>query len=382
MILTNLLNLKGIKRIFSVAAGNPGEIKLVSETSNIRIPEYISFNGNSCTTSDYEIFYVEGDSMSAEDIHKRDLLFAKKLAISDKTQIKNNDLLVFKVDKELYKKHYPDHPDPIDYKLRKFSHFIDLSLDDDTIVNNVRNVILEVDQKKYREKFIKKLARAREDFKDESLILLSITYLNVSLDFSLHPLRDLFAKIEYIANWTNKTYSFDKVVSVNSNSNIRYIQAIKYLSENKIDRYISGITEEFRANALKEIINVSESYIRGAFNKYSDVFNTEQNDVIKSFLKKENTSFHILLYTKPDTEQIEKLQDLSETRNQIIVRTSNGVMFTRDDKGITFCVGDDSMYILKPDTTQSLIECNFKDHDYCGKLIDLFDKYFNVQEEL
>jgi hypothetical protein len=380
MGLYSFLKNSTVRRIFSVAAGDPGQVDLLSSNDMHRVIFTDKCNNElEKQSADYIIFKVEGNSMAIENIHKGDYLLANELSLQEKTQIKKNDILIFKVDKVLFQKHYPEKTNPIDYKLRKFCDYINLSLTDDTILANVRSVIYEINQPKYKDIFLKKLARARNDFKDESLILLSVTYLNNSIDFSLHPIKDLFAKAEYLCNIKNSdnTLICDQATSISSTTAQRLFSAIKYLAENKIDRYISGVTTEFRDNVLKAILTTSQNKIRGAFAEFSDIFNNGQIGQIKNILSK-GVSLEVVIYNELSQDNILFLrQNLFDYLHQIIIKASGiDKKFLKDGEAISFCIGDDSMYILRPNIEQSLVESNFKDNELCEKLTTLFDTNF------
>ena len=386
-MIEKLLKHLGLDNILSVAAGSPGEVRLVNEGDRIHIPETIPGTDN-VDMSNLEAFHVVGNSMSLENIRKGDILFGKKLGQHEKTQIKNGDLVVFKVDPVLYKKHYPDVSIKVDFKLRKFCDYINLSLDDETILAKVSSVIHEVELKKCRDHFFKKLARARQDFENETLILLSVTYLESEnrLDFSLHPLKDLFAKIEYIAELqkSGETLIVANILPVASTTEQRTTKAIDYLVENKINRFITGSKESFRIKVLAKIITEAQSNIRGSFNDIDDIFgNSDLLDSLITFFAKEGYA-KILIYNKPDgdLDNILKKYDLLDYKHLLSIKTSNGVKFTRDGIGITFCVGDDSMYVLRPNATKPLVECNFNNTISSKDLIDLFDGHFTEQENI
>lgn len=372
------------KRIFSVAAGDPGQVDLLSNNDMLRV-----IFTEQCKSeldkdpNEYILFRIEGNSMAIENIHKGDYLLAKELSLQEKTQIKKNDILIFKVDKALFKKHYPDKESPIDFKLRKFCDYINLSLADETILANARSVIYEINQPKYKERFMQKLIRARNDFKNESLILLSVTYLNNCIDFSLHPLKDLFAKVEYLGSFKNSDNILicKQATPISSTNSQRLYSAINYLAEKNIDRYISGVTTSFRDNVLKTILTASKLKIRGVFVEFADIFNNDHIGQIKTFLSS-GGYFDVVIYKDLSQENISFLKDnLLDYSPQLVIKNS-GVdkKFLKDGEAISFCTGDDSMYILRPNIEESLVESNFKDSELCGKLIKLFDDNFvNLQ---
>lgn len=369
-----------VGRTFSVAAGDPGRVDLLSDSGNHRV--VLTDNCKKefeISIDDYIFFKVEGNSMAIENIRKGDYLLAKDLDLQEKTQIKKNDILIFTVDKSLFLKHYPEKENPIDYKLRKFCDYINLSLPDDTILANVRSVIYEINQPKYKERFIKKLTRARTDFKNESLILLSVTYLNDSIDFSMHPIKDLVAKAEYLCNIQDSegVLNCNQMIAISSTADQRLFKAIKYLAETKIDRYISGVTPEFRDNVLKTILSLSQQKVRGAFVNFSDIFNNGQIGQINTLLSR-GIAIEIVVYNEVSQDNISYLKSkFSNYVCNLEIKISGAdKKFLKDGQAISFCIGDESMYILRPDVEQSLVESNFKDKELCEKLIRLFDENF------
>lgn len=375
----SFFNYRTFRKIFSVAAGDPGRVDLLSGNDlHVEFTDQCK-NDLEKESKDYILFKVEGNSMAIENIHKGDYLLAKELSLQEKTQIKKNDILIFKVDKDLFEKHYPEKESPIDYKLRKFCDYINLSLPDETILMNARSVIYEINQPKYKERFIKKLTRARNDFQEESLILLSVTYLNNCIDFSMHPFKDLFAKAEYLCNTeiSKNTLLCNQVISISSTTDQRLYNAIKYLAENVIDRYISGMAISFRDNVLKAILTTSKSIIRGAFVNFEDIFNNEQIGQIKAILSK-GAHLNIVIYNEISPENIAFLKEnLADYPKQFDIKVSGSDKnFLKDGKAISFCIGDDSKYILRPDIEKPFVESNFKDKELCATLISLFDTNF------
>ena len=74
------------------------------------------------------------------------------------------------------------------WKFRTFISFSNEENDNETIIAQVTPVMSEIQQPHIREKFIKKLDEAKKVLKDESLLLLSVNYLNEDIDFSFHSL--------------------------------------------------------------------------------------------------------------------------------------------------------------------------------------------------
>lgn len=77
----------------------------------------------------------------------------------------------------------------------------------------------EIQQPHIKEKFIKKLDEAKKVLKGESLLLLSVNYLNEDIDFSFHTLADLYARVDYIAKIekNGEHNEIKELISVNEN---------------------------------------------------------------------------------------------------------------------------------------------------------------------
>ena len=90
------------------------------------------------------------------------------------------------------------------------------------------------------------------------------------------------------------------------------------------------------------------------------------------------------IYNELNEDNILFLQNnLLDYTQQIVIKASGlDKKFLKDGEAISFCIGDDSMYILRPDIEQSLVESNFKDNELCEKLTTLFDTNFASLETI
>lgn len=108
--------LTGNKKNQLIAAGNPVELKPVDirsyESDNISISEEIQSSYKEKNLSGYDIFNVIGNALAIEDIHQGDLVLGKILNAEEKTQIKSEDVLIFRINHESERyKNFPNIPD-------------------------------------------------------------------------------------------------------------------------------------------------------------------------------------------------------------------------------------------------------------------------------
>ena len=59
-----------------------------------------------------------------------------------------------------------------------------------------------------------------------------------------------------------------------------------------------------------------------------------------------------------------------------IKQTPQGAQFARNDNGIksgiTFCLGDEDMYVLRPNMNAPFVECNFNNRDFYDMISPIF----------
>ena len=108
--------LTGNKKTQLIAAGNPVELKPVDirsyESDNISISEEIQSSYKEKNLSGYDIFNVIGNALAIEDIHQGDLVLGKILNAEEKTQIKSEDVLIFRINHESERyKNFPNIPE-------------------------------------------------------------------------------------------------------------------------------------------------------------------------------------------------------------------------------------------------------------------------------
>lgn len=380
--------LTGNKKNQLIAAGNPVELKPVDirsyESDNISISEEIQSSYKEKNLSGYDIFNVIGNALAIEDIHQGDLVLGKILNAEEKTQIKSEDVLIFRINHE--SERYKNFPNIPDFKLRKFRTFISFSNeenDNETIIAQVAPIMSEIQQPHIKEKFIKKLDEAKKVLKGESLLLLSVNYLNEDIDFSFHTLADLYARVDYIAKIekNGEHNEMKELISVNENKDEHLKKALQYLASHKINQYFCSTKESFRKEALINIFTHAQSQIRGAFNRLSDI--TNDNELmfkLSEFLRK-GGKVDLIVYNNDQwtLEQFVAHYNLGDWAARISIKqTPQGAQFARNDNGIkngiTFCLGDEDMYVLRPNINAPFVECNFNNRDFYDMISPIFEQ--------
>ena len=100
--------------------------------------------------------------------------------------------------------------------------------------------------------------------KNESLLLLSVNYLNKDIDFSFHCLSELYAKIEYVAKIKedNENFIIQNITSIDENKEENLKKALQYLANRKINQYFCSTKESFRKEALLNIFTHAQKKIK------------------------------------------------------------------------------------------------------------------------
>lgn len=292
--------------------------------------------------------------------------------------------MIFRINHE--SERYKNFPNIPDFKLRKFRTFISFSNeenDNETIIAQVAPIMSEIQQPHIKEKFIKKLDEAKKVLKGESLLLLSVNYLNEDIDFSFHTLADLYARVDYIAKIekNGEHNEIKELISVNENKDEHLKKALQYLASHKINQYFCSTKESFRKEALINIFTHAQSQIRGAFNRLSDI--TNDNELmfkLSEFLRK-GGKVDLIVYNNDQWtfEQFILHYNLTNLETLISIKqTPQGAQFARNDNGIkngiTFCLGDEDMYVLRPNINAPFVECNFNNSDFYNIISPIFEQ--------
>jgi hypothetical protein len=139
--------------------------------------------------ADYDIFIVQGDSMSIAGIKDGDVVFTKKLYSSEKYGVNGSPVLIFEIDKDI-------PGSPVEFKLRKFLSYIDENINFDQWFNELK------DSSKDRDIIFQKYSDCVNKYKnsgDYSLIVsLTLDIKNDTISYSFHPVKFLYGIVEFI----------------------------------------------------------------------------------------------------------------------------------------------------------------------------------------
>ena len=149
-----------------------------------------TYDGQPIDASDYKIFIVDGDSMSARNIKSGDAIFVKELMGSNRAELKFGDVIVLMIEPRK-----PTEQGDLEYKLRDFINYIKLNINNQDCAQWIKDNHIEEEQK-----FYNKLNCAKERHKEnisDSNFLCSRTWHNGELVYSFHPMRVLYGKVEF-----------------------------------------------------------------------------------------------------------------------------------------------------------------------------------------
>lgn len=367
------------KRTISTASA--GEInKLIPiQSTNVTLPSKIKIKNEDgeIDTSQFLIYKVVGNSMCTSHIFDNNFVFAKACKGTDeKLNIPSLSTIVFTVDKEREKRRHNNinENDIPQYKLRKFVMYIDLrNPDDNNIFAGVLNLDLLSAFQGEREVFMKKIAEAREEFK-ESLVILSTTYKEGARDYSFHSLDLLNGIVEYCSS-NSEFEEVERVTSVNDDPKL-YQEMVYYLAVGNHKRFFYCINDEQAIIVISQIFNSSREIIRLISNKLSPEItgNKLYRQSLISFLEKENTKLYILVYEYETDNPIYEL--LQRYQEKVFIRHSASSKLILKGQVVNFCIGDNHMFRLETNIESRLAQCNFYDPDACRNLIEKFEIIF------
>lgn len=367
------------KRTISTASA--GEInKLIPiQSTNVTLPSKIKIKNEDgeIDTSQFLIYKVVGNSMCTSHIFDNNFVFAKACKGTDeKLNIPSLSTIVFTVDKEREKRRHNNinENDIPQYKLRKFVMYIDLrNPDNNNIFAGVLNLDLLSAFQGEREVFMKKIAEAREEFK-ESLVILSTTYKEGARDYSFHSLDLLNGIVEYCSS-NSEFEEVERVTSVNDDPKL-YQEMVYYLAVGNHKRFFYCINDEQAIIVISQIFNSSREIIRLISNKLSPEItgNKLYRQSLISFLEKENTKLYILVYEYETDNPIYEL--LQRYQEKVFIRHSASSKLILKGQVVNFCIGDNHMFRLETNIESRLAQCNFYDPDACRNLIEKFEIIF------
>ena len=194
---TNIHTLKYVK------AGEACKvIPLVSDVSEKSLVEIWQKHKEYLDESDSakSIFMVIGESMAPEGVHTNDLLLVSHC---EKEALCEGQLIVLKIDEERQRKRMAwwSGKEQLGYKMRKYIATLDLNENDEAI----KNLVKSKDEylkllPEYEGFFDEKLKQATKEIAKDAWnnVLLSITYSVKGREYSFHPEKDLYGKVDYL----------------------------------------------------------------------------------------------------------------------------------------------------------------------------------------
>ncbi|MDR0982287.1 MAG: hypothetical protein LBM07_03465 [Culturomica sp.] len=191
------------KRKYNVVkAGNPDKPTAKKITASNFSEKRFKFGDRIVDPSDYEIFIVEGESMSQNNIHNGDAVFVVKWQDSDKANIKDiktKPVFVFEIDNANGSQDRKEAD--IEYKLRKYMSVFNSDEVFDEFFGRVSNEYPElIDCREAIESdFNKCMIKYRDRNPENGIIIFSNTLREPDkIKYSFHPLNFLVGDVKYI----------------------------------------------------------------------------------------------------------------------------------------------------------------------------------------
>ncbi|WP_303875354.1 hypothetical protein [Bacteroides acidifaciens] len=154
------------------------------------------FNGKRINIKDYEVFVVDGESMSNCDIHTGNGVLVSRLF--NKNELENGAIVIYEIDPNRYKHDHPEsNISQYGFKIRQFIGYADLYEENEVIYNKIQHIDTELKEEKFKKLLYQKLDKARKYFQDKKVIV-SITYKDNQKDYSIHSLSELYGIVKYI----------------------------------------------------------------------------------------------------------------------------------------------------------------------------------------
>jgi len=169
-------------RIVSAGCAD-GDVRLCAKATNISNMNFVS-NGQRVNSAEYIPYVVEGESMSANDIHTGDIVLTKDLTGEERLSLEKDNIVVFSYTKEC------DNTETVYYKLRQFIAYIQISenlnIDDWCTQNGI------AERAQFKIKYDKAITREHHD---SEVYLCSKTWHDNKLDYSFHSIISLKGKV-------------------------------------------------------------------------------------------------------------------------------------------------------------------------------------------
>lgn len=169
------------------------------------------------------------------------------------------------------------------------------------------------------------------------------------------------------------------------------IAVCNYAEGEGVDYLFHNRGNEHALIILSNIFRNAKSHIRIAANRlYNDeVVNTKEYiDSMRTFLDREGSQLSILITKKPTKEEVQEhgpentfywmlYNHAAYRQGRVTIKEGGGSSF-KDAAGnqVNFCTGDDRMFRMEQDVEERQAIANFRDPEYTGQLIRLFDEVY------
>lgn len=185
------------KQEYRVAkAGDVDHISPLVSKINDLSNKVFCFDGENVNIKDYEVFIVDGESMSNCGIHTGNGVLVSRLF--NKQDINTGTIVIYEIDPTRYVHDHPDAAKPqYGFKIRQFLGYADLNRDNYQIYESVKNIDTDLENTQFKELLFAKLNKARNYFNNQ-VVTISITYKEGIKDYSIHSFAELYGIVKYI----------------------------------------------------------------------------------------------------------------------------------------------------------------------------------------
>lgn len=188
------------KREYRVTkAGDVEHISSLTRTINDLSNKSFMYGGKSIDIDNYEIFIVDGESMSKCGIHTGNGVLVSRLF--DKTNVQSGSVIIYEINPDRYIFDHPEEDrrnEQYGFKIRQFLGYADLSQDNKAICEQLINVDNSLANSEHASILFRKLDKARRYYHPSTKVTISITYKKEYKDYSVHSLSELYGIVSYI----------------------------------------------------------------------------------------------------------------------------------------------------------------------------------------
>ena len=177
-------------------AGDVDHISPLTSKINDLSNKTFCFNGVNVDVKDYEVFIVDGESMSNCGIHTGNGVLVSRLF--KKHELENGTIVIYEIDTTRYVHDHPEAPEPqYGFKIRQFLGYANLNEGNEHIYEMARNIDTDLDNENFKKMLFAKLDKARRYFNNQT-VTISITYKEGMKDYSIHSFAELYGIVRYI----------------------------------------------------------------------------------------------------------------------------------------------------------------------------------------